>query len=499
MAFIARLFGFVAGMALASAVAQAQSKTPVVDHSGLCRLLPVHQGDHDQGLARHARHPPDRLPFDTKLDPKTLEHEPCGILRELVRILNWRIADQYGPFIKHVESKVAPGTKVIEFAYDWRLSADYNAGKLREVINRESPGAPVDILAHSFGGVVARAYVHNHGGANRVRQIITMGTPHRGSVDTFETLYEGWDGWAINRRMGGAVEIRKTLLTFPGFYDLLPNYANCCQFASATGGKEEPFSAFDPKAWSRFSWYKSVFGTPAQEQYLVAQLARARTLHRDTLEKPLPGNHESELWLIATGVHDTITRIYIDDKTGERLRFERKGGDGTVPFASAINGRRINDKAISSSPGQHMSIYAEASAKETVARAMVGGFAPTGGGLRATTIRSKDRGDITISAISFKVAPGMIEQGEAMGLSLLLTGETKLAGADLSEVAAVLVVAGKETALPLETSQSTSGSEASVAFVARFNAPAAPGTYRVRVRIPGVTEEFQDVFVVVEK
>jgi triacylglycerol esterase/lipase EstA (alpha/beta hydrolase family) len=39
----------------------------------------------------------------------------------------------------------------------------------------------VTIVAHSMGGLVARAYLRGWGGA-RVRRVITIGTPHRGSV-----------------------------------------------------------------------------------------------------------------------------------------------------------------------------------------------------------------------------------------------------------------------------------------------------------------------------
>jgi len=39
----------------------------------------------------------------------------------------------------------------------------------------------VDIVAHSMGGLVARAYIRDHGGARRVRRLVTLGTPHNGT------------------------------------------------------------------------------------------------------------------------------------------------------------------------------------------------------------------------------------------------------------------------------------------------------------------------------
>lgn len=37
------------------------------------------------------------------------------------------------------------------------------------------------IIGHSKGGLVAREYIQNHGGAGRVRSLITLGTPHHGT------------------------------------------------------------------------------------------------------------------------------------------------------------------------------------------------------------------------------------------------------------------------------------------------------------------------------
>lgn len=49
--------------------------------------------------------------------------------------------------------------------------------RLRERHN----GAPIDIVAHSMGGIVARYYLQHLKGDGDVRHLITLGTPHQGT------------------------------------------------------------------------------------------------------------------------------------------------------------------------------------------------------------------------------------------------------------------------------------------------------------------------------
>ena len=60
------------------------------------------------------------------------------------------------------------------------LFADQIAAKIDQIL--AATGArQVSIVAHSMGGIVARAYVRKYGGA-KVRRVITIGTPHAGSA-----------------------------------------------------------------------------------------------------------------------------------------------------------------------------------------------------------------------------------------------------------------------------------------------------------------------------
>ncbi len=60
------------------------------------------------------------------------------------------------------------------------LFADQLAAKI-DAILRATGAARVAIVGHSMGGLVARAYLRRYG-ASRVRLLVTVGTPHHGSV-----------------------------------------------------------------------------------------------------------------------------------------------------------------------------------------------------------------------------------------------------------------------------------------------------------------------------
>jgi pimeloyl-ACP methyl ester carboxylesterase len=439
-----------------------------------------------------------RLPMDISLDTNGLEHEACGVVREPIRLGAFRVSDVYGNFVDHLQHQMADGIKVLEFSYDWRLSVEYNARQLRTRLDRELPGRTVDIVAHSFGGLVARYFIQNLGGEDRVRQLITMGTPHRGSADTFQTLYDGWGGGerlkdvAINSWMGGTAELRKSLLSFPGFYDMLPNFPNCCWFSPST-----QFDPFDAKVWSRFSFYKEDFPGPREQTFLEHQLRRALDLHRGTLSVDLPGRHREGQRFIVTGLIGTITRVFVDAQTGKRVRYVMNPGDGTVPLYSAADGRWTSDRALVYSPAEHMQIFNERSAMETVARTIVEGVAPTGGSEINFSIRTRDGRSLDLRSLGYEVTPGAVGPGEAVRLTIQLGGDTALSTADISNLSGTSSTADGEVKLAFRPQENPQAEAGMRTLIADFTAPNTAGAYIVRIRIPGLAEEYKDVFIVV--
>ena len=82
------------------------------------------------------------------------------------------------------------------FPYNWRLSNTYTAGLLKDKID-EIKGicgcGKVDIVAHSMGGLVARAYVELLDYEDDIDQLIFLGVPHKGATSSYLT----WEGGEV--------------------------------------------------------------------------------------------------------------------------------------------------------------------------------------------------------------------------------------------------------------------------------------------------------------
>ncbi|MCW7989502.1 hypothetical protein XF35_30755 [Streptomyces platensis subsp. clarensis] len=120
---------------------------------------------------------------------------------------------------------------LIPFAYDWRLSCRFNADRLKERVERElsrwRTSAPerrtarVVFLCHSMGGLVARYYVECLGGFEITKRLITLGTPHRGSLSALAHLVNGLPmGWAP-----WAPRLTSFARSLPSVHQLTPDYA----------------------------------------------------------------------------------------------------------------------------------------------------------------------------------------------------------------------------------------------------------------------------------
>jgi hypothetical protein len=130
--------------------------------------------------------------------------------------------DDYASLIKSLQ-RGAGKRQLITFPYDWRLSNRHAATRLEttaldalKVWRAESgnDGAKLWLVCHSMGGLVARYFCECLGGAAHTRAIITIGTPHRGSVRALDAL--------VNGKRFGPIDVTRAVRSLPSVYELLP-------------------------------------------------------------------------------------------------------------------------------------------------------------------------------------------------------------------------------------------------------------------------------------
>ncbi|KKR88234.1 MAG: Alpha/beta hydrolase fold protein, partial [Candidatus Wolfebacteria bacterium GW2011_GWB1_41_12] len=99
----------------------------------------------------------------------------------------WKIA----PFITLYNGIInALGSDLLVYPYDWRRNIGDTANNLASFVDGQVPSGKVNLVGHSMGGLVARAYAQNH--PDRVNKLVTVGSPYQGSVNVYR-IWEGAD------------------------------------------------------------------------------------------------------------------------------------------------------------------------------------------------------------------------------------------------------------------------------------------------------------------
>ncbi len=121
------------------------------------------------------------------------------------------------------------GENFHEFPYDWRRDNRLTAQRLKTQAFawleqwRSRPGnehARLVLIGHSMGGLVARYFVECLKGWQVTRTVMTLGTPHRGSLNALDSLENG-----VKKRLGPfGFDLTPVLRSLTSVYQLLPIY-----------------------------------------------------------------------------------------------------------------------------------------------------------------------------------------------------------------------------------------------------------------------------------
>lgn len=340
-------------------------------------LIRGHAGERD-GL---------ELPIASRTLRKNRDHlVAAGILDRFTVIPRVAEVEAYGAMLEAFEvCGYQPGTvascglnaDAAVLPYDWRRDVVESAQELGAAIRRirdnaGDPATPVDLVAHSMGGLVVEYYLlygeedvleHDplppptYAGASGVRRVVLLGVPHLGSVEALTILHEGY-------RVGWRSISPEATFTMPSLYQLLP--PESAVRVAETGGRDAgaDLALYDGRTWPRYGL--SVFSPEARraflrrckvlfpddwrrqsddlysgfEPFLDAALTRAGRLRRALApfaERPAG----PQVYLVGSAAHDTAATAELRHKgggwrldAGPTAPGGTAPGDGTVTAAS---------------------------------------------------------------------------------------------------------------------------------------------------------------------
>ncbi len=230
------------------------------------------------------------------------------------------------------------------FPYDWRKPIHDHVDKLIERIELNySVDNPITLVAHSMGGMLAKITVlklEELGLLNRVKKLITLGTPWLGAPSSYKALVYGEPGlfedFANVFQFLDDKKSRALARQYPSVYQLLPSEEYFYQLKDLVifnGEKEFKYIDFLLHIQTMYNEQNK-----KEESDIVPDIYNdiMKPVH-EAMKKPLPKGFVHDC-LIGSSI-PTLYGIP-EDSEQKRRKFKSassfKNGDGTVPIGSAL-------------------------------------------------------------------------------------------------------------------------------------------------------------------
>ena len=243
--------------------------------------------------------------------------------------------------------------EVIPFDYDWRKPIEQEARRLSDVVEaaldaRAKTGQPVRFLAHSMGGLLARAMQIESGAiwdrmmAHQGARLLMLGTPNGGSWAPMQVL-SGDDSFGNTITAVGAPFqdslARATMARFPGFLQLQAGLLDSSKGLTSQEGWQK-LADDDSDQISACSWWHQDrrqldnvrWGVP--NDLVLAQAVRFWEKLRKQRDQDLPLWRDKLVMVVGSAAYTTDG---FEIKQGEFAYQEiQDSGDGRVTHASAM-------------------------------------------------------------------------------------------------------------------------------------------------------------------
>jgi pimeloyl-ACP methyl ester carboxylesterase len=226
-------------------------------------------------------------------------------------------------------------------AYDWRASIDELGWELLERIRKERT-TPLALVAHSMGGLVARAAMA--GDAQRhIGRLIMLATPNHGSFAPVLALRGAYPPVRrlaqLDHLHDAETHAQRVFATFPGLYQMLP-----------ARERLSGLDLYDPVNWPRDS-----------------RAPRARLLKKALRVREQFAPADERVIIIVGTDQPTITRLSLQD---DEFRYHvTDEGDGTVPVDLAL----LEGAAHYFAPGVHSELPNDGRVIAAIGELLAGG------------------------------------------------------------------------------------------------------------------------------
>ncbi|MEW6611018.1 MAG: NosD domain-containing protein [Patescibacteria group bacterium] len=283
------------------------------DHNNICDAPYLFTGGQDN-------HP------WTRQDGWLAQKEPVILIPGITGSWNWDVlfndgnggtwqfppfTNVYQPLVEKLKEDGYEEGKTLFIAfYDWRqpnvISAQQYLKPMIDQAKQASGTDKVDIVGHSMGGILARAYIQGGHYEHDVDQLITLGTPHYGSGDAY-TVWEGghipanWDiAYQValksylflrTHELGDLSRYNEIHLNILSLRDLLPTYdylkdktTNTIKLTNTLHEQNTFLNVFNPKASELNALVRTVTTIAGDDQYTVGEIP---VIERSPQEDPL--------------------------------------------------------------------------------------------------------------------------------------------------------------------------------------------------------------------
>ncbi len=245
-------------------------------------------------------------------------------------------------YVKKLQDRLVLGGYAVDsalfyFNYDWRLGITENSLKLAQKISEvlsQTGALKVNIVAHSFGGLVAKKYVLDTGAEQKIDKAVFVGVPNLGAAAAAKTLMFGdnFDFPLLNQD-----EIRSIAQNMPSIYEVLPSKE---YFKHQPGFYDDITNISNPGILD-YERSKAMLVSLGKNSRLLDE---AEALHDalDNLDLKTFGVNPYNIVGCGTFTVKTITKMFSGAPSllkkflnQPKYKIYADSGDGTVPLVSA--------------------------------------------------------------------------------------------------------------------------------------------------------------------